>query len=199
MLTRTGNVGDGNPGLGSDRSTTREKAIACRLGCSSWRLGESRGHTSGRRERLDRIRFGGSSVSERELELWGSTRRQDGWGMRVELQVRQDANDHTDLGDQCDQTSLLATHATTQDVEPEDAPHELGPEVAVGRAPGGCGGACRARLTSGLRAVRSGNDVVTPGRSGGQHAVIGLPSARAEGARGRRDARERPRARTPRG
>ena len=96
----------------------------------------------GPQERLDRIRFGGSSVSERELELWGSTRRQDGWGMRVELQVRQDANDHTDLGDQCDQTSLLATHATTQDVEPEDAPHELRPQVTMGWAPRWCGGMC---------------------------------------------------------
>ncbi len=37
------------------------------------------------------------------------------------------------LGDPCDQTSLLAAHATTQDVEPEDAAHEFRPQVAMGR------------------------------------------------------------------
>ena len=75
------------------------------------------------------------SVSERELELRGCAGWQDGWGMGLELEVFEDADDHALLGDQSDQTSLLATHATTQDIQTENSPHELGPQVAVGRAP----------------------------------------------------------------
>ncbi len=39
-------------------------------------------------------------------------------------------HDHALLGDQNDQTSLLATHAATQSFQTQGAPHELGPQVA---------------------------------------------------------------------
>jgi len=54
------------------------------------RLGVGLGHTSGRREWLGRIRCG-ESVAERELDLRRGAGEQDGWGMRVEFQVRQAA------------------------------------------------------------------------------------------------------------
>ena len=43
-------------------------------------------------------------------------RRQDGWGMRVEFQVFQEADDDTLLRDESDQASPLATHATTHNI-----------------------------------------------------------------------------------
>lgn len=62
--------------------------------------------------------------------------------MGLELEVFEDADDHALLGDQSDQTSLLATHATTQDIQTEDSAHELRPQVAVRRVGGGSGGIC---------------------------------------------------------
>ncbi len=86
-------------------------------------------------------------VSEDELELRGCAGRQAGWGVGLELEVFEDADDHALLGDQSDQASLIATHATTQDIRTADSPHELGPQVAVGRAPGGSGSARSARVS----------------------------------------------------
>jgi len=128
----------------------------------------------------------GEAESTSELDLRRSAGGQEGWGMRVEFQVDKDANDHLSLGDQCDQAWLLATHGATQNVQPEDAAHELCPQLAMGRAPGEAGGARWARMTTGLRAVHCSEDLFTPGGSRRKHAMIGLPSGRAVGARGPR-------------
>lgn len=116
----------------------------------------------------------GEAESTSELDLRRGAGGQDGWGMRVDFQVYKDANDHLSLCDQCDQASLLATHVATQDVQPEDAAHEFRSQVAMGRARGGAGGVRGARKARGVGPGPLGDDVVTPGRRRGQHAVIGL-------------------------
>ena len=70
--------------------------------------------------------------------------------MRVEFQVRQDADDHTLLCDESDQPSPLAAYGTAQDIQTKDAAHELRPQVAVGRAPGGAGGKLKLPIPHGI-------------------------------------------------
>ena len=65
----------------------------------------------------------------------GRRARRVDWGrVRVESEVRQDRHDDRALGDQSHQSAMGAALSAEQDVQTEDAAHELCPQVSVRRS-----------------------------------------------------------------
>lgn len=100
-------------------------------------------------------------TSKLEFELRGCTRRLDRRWFRIELELRQDLNDHMPLRDHCDQTPQRMAHPAAQNLHIENPAHERRPQVTVRRTPGTAGPLFPLRVGRSWVAVRDG------GRGGG--------------------------------
>ncbi len=112
------------------------------------------------RDHQGRVGWGGARGGARGRDSVGS------------LEVREDAADHSRVGDDGDEVAAAFAAWAREDVDGEHAAQQLSPgEARAGRR---CRRIRMAPLTGGCSAGRwARNDVVAQGRGRGQHAVVG--------------------------